>query len=293
LKMVKTKRSQNKTPTAMGIDIGSASSKAVIVSKEDNILYHIVASRGDYREAAQKVTAEVLRKAGLALEDIGSIVATGAGAATVAFANYQVTEISCTGRGAKYLFPSVGTIIDIGDQASRLIRVDSEGKPTNFVVSEKCAAGSGRFLQLIARVLQVDISEIGALSLKSKRPTTFSTNCAVFAESEAISRIAEGALKEDILAGIHKALAAKILAMAERAGIEQDFVIAGGGAKDVGLVKSIEEEIGMTILVPPEPQIVAALGACLMVREGSTSNRRESVPVGQIRDKDLDSDYDR
>jgi predicted CoA-substrate-specific enzyme activase len=276
--MVRTKRETNKKPWAIGVDIGSAFSKAVIVSKEDDILYHIIASRGDYKEAAQKVTGEVLRKAGLALADIDSIVATGAGAATVAFANYQVTEISCTGRGAQYLFPSAKTIIDIGDQASRIIRVDKEGKPVNFVVNEKCAAGSGRFLQLIARVLQVDISEIGALSLKSKRPTTFSTNCAVFAESEAISRIAEGALKEDILAGIHKALAAKILAMAERAGIEQDFVIAGGGAKDVGLVKSIEEEIGMTILVPPEPQILAALGAWLIASERSMGNQRESVP---------------
>jgi len=277
--MVKAKRSTNKMPRALGIDIGSAFSKAAIVTKDNgDIVYHIVASRGDYRGAAKKVTEEVLKRAGINFEDISCTVATGVGAASVDFSSIQVPEISCVGRGAKYLFPSAGTIIDIGDQASRIIRVDSEGRPTSFVVSEKCAAGSGRFLQLIARVLQVDISEIGKLSLKSERPVSFSTNCAVFAESEAISRIAEGALKEDILAGIHKALAAKIVAMVERAGLQKELVIAGGGAKDVGLISSIEEAIGVGLLVPPEPQIVAALGAWLIASERSVTNRVESLP---------------
>jgi predicted CoA-substrate-specific enzyme activase len=276
--MVKAKRSISKMPWALGIDIGSAFSKAAIVRNDNgDIFYHIVASRGDYRAATRKVTEEVLKRAGINFEDIGSTVATGVGAASVAFSSVQVSEISCVGRGAKYLFPSVGTIIDIGDQASRIIRVDSEGSPTSFLVSEKCAAGSGRFLQLIARVLQVDLSEIGELSLKSRRPVTFSTNCAVFAESEAISRIAEGALKEDMLAGIHKALAAKILAMVERAGPEKDFVIAGGGAKDIGLVRSIEEAIRVSLLVPPEPQIVAALGAWVIASERIAISQPETL----------------
>jgi predicted CoA-substrate-specific enzyme activase len=266
--MAKAKRCIKKLPWALGVDIGSAFSKAAIVRNDNgDVIYHIVASRGDFRAATKKVTEEVLKRAGISFEDIASAVATGVGAASVPFSSFQVSEISCVGRGAKYLFPSVGTIIDIGDQASRLIKVDSEGRATNFVVSEKCAAGSGRFLQLIARVLQVDLSEIGELSLKSGRPVTFSTNCAVFAESEAISRIAEGALKEDILAGIHKALAAKIVAMVERAGLEKDLVIAGGGAKDIGLVRSIEEAIRVSLLVPPEPQIVAALGAWVIASE--------------------------
>ena len=276
--MVKAKRSIKKIPWALGIDIGSAFSKAAIVRNDSgDVIYHIVASRGDFRAAARKVTEEVLKRAGIDFEDIVSTVATGVGAASVPFSSIQVSEISCVGKGAKYLFPSVGTIIDIGDQASRLVKVDSEGRATSFIVSEKCAAGSGRFLQLIARVLQVDVSEIGELSLKSGQPVIFSTNCAVFAESEAISRIAEGALKEDILAGIHKALAAKIIAMVERAGLEKDLVIAGGGAKDVGLVRSIEEAVGVDLLVPPEPQIVAALGAWLIGCERSTTKQRESL----------------
>ncbi len=299
--MVKVKRRVNKMPWALGVDIGSAYSKAVIVKNDSSeVFYHIVASRGDFRAAAKKVTEEVLKKAGVNFEDIASIVATGVGAASVGFSSTQVSEISCVGRGAKYLFPSVGTVIDIGDQASRIIKVDREGRPVSFVVSEKCAAGSGRFLQLIARVLQVNMSEIGELSLKAERPVTFSTNCAVFAESETISRIAEGAKKEDILAGIHKALAAKIVAMVERAGLEKDLVIAGGGAKDIGLVRNIEEATGVKLLVPPEPQILAALGAWLIASKGSATNQPEvyrteaarSDFARRVNSQEMDPDFD-
>ena len=135
------------------------------------------------------------------------------------------------------------------------------------MISEKCAAGSGRFLQLIAKVLQVDLEDIGSLSLKSQNSVSFSTGCAVFVESEAISRIAEGALKEDILAGVHNSIAAKILSLTERAGMKEDCALTGGGAKDIGLVRSIERELGFSLLVPEEPQITAALGAALIARE--------------------------
>jgi predicted CoA-substrate-specific enzyme activase len=298
--MAKTKQRVNKIPWALGVDVGSAYSKAAIVrSDSGEVFYHIAASRGDFRAATKKVTGEVLKKAGINFKDVASIVATGVGAASVGFSSAQVSEISCVGRGAKYLFPSVGTVIDIGDQASRIIKVDREGKPTSFVVSEKCAAGSGRFLQLIARVLQVNVSEIGELSLKAEQPVAFSTNCAVFAESETISRIAEGAKREDILAGIHKALAAKVVAMVERAGLEKDLVIAGGGAKDIGLVKSIEQAIAVDLLVPPEPQTVAALGAWLIASEMSKTNQpevyRTKTSKGdfthRVNSQEMDPDY--
>jgi len=263
---------------AAGIDIGSAFSKAVIVSGDGTIFYHVIASRGDYKGAAQKVMEEVLRKAGLKPQDIDVAVATGIGAANVPFPSQHSAEIACQARGTKYLFPSARTIIDIGDQASRVIKVDKEGRPTNFVVSERCAAGSGRFLQVMARVLHVDVSEIGELSLKSKKPVTFGTNCAVFAESEAISRVAEGASKEDILAGIHIALAAKIHSMVERVGLEKDCVMTGGGAKDIGLVKSLEREIGGALLVPTEPYITGALGAWVIAHESSMARQPESLP---------------
>ncbi len=252
---------------AAGIDAGSAFSKAVVLTGDGGIYHQVVASRGDFRGAANKAMEEALRRAGLEQRDITSTVVTGVGAESVAFSEHQVPEISCQGKGIHHTSPSVRTIIDIGDQATRVVKVDDEGRPTYFVISERCAAGSGRFLQIMARVLQVDLQEIGELSLRSNNPVTFSTNCAVFAESEAISRISEGASKEDLLAGIHNALAAKIVSMVERVGLENDCVVTGGGAMDIGLVKRLEDTIGVDLLVPAEPQITAALGAAIITRE--------------------------
>ncbi len=192
------------------------------------------------------------------------MVATGYGAANVSLANQVANDISCQGRGIFYLLPSVRTAVDIGGQFSRALRVDGEGRTVAFVFSEKCAAGSGRLLQVIARVLHVDIQELDELSLKSKNKVDFTTGCAVFNESEAVSRIAEGASKEDIAAGIHRALAAKVQSLVERLGFEPDLALVGGGAKNIGLVKSIEGGRGIKALIPDEPQLVAALGAALI-----------------------------
>ncbi len=250
-----------------GIDIGSAFSKAVVMSKDKIISYQVIPSAGDYRLVADEVAGKALGKAKLSLADVGYTVATGYGAASVSFAGEVVSDISADGRGVYYLFPSARTVVDIGGQFTKVFKVDERGKPTAFLLSEKCAAGSGRFLQIIARGVQVELKDIGELSLKSKKKVDFNTGCAVFAESEAISRIAEGAAKEDILAGLHRTLAAKIETMMERVGIEPDCALIGGGAKDIGLVKSIEERLGRKLLVPEEPQIVTALGAALIAGE--------------------------
>jgi predicted CoA-substrate-specific enzyme activase len=250
-----------------GIDIGSAFSKAVVMAKSEIISYHVMPSGGNYKLTAEQVTGEALTKAKLSLKDIDYAVATGYGAANVSFANQVASDISCQGKGICYLFPSARTAIDIGGQFTRVFKLDDRGRATTFLLSEKCAAGSGRFLQVIARVLQIDLKDIGELSLKSKNRVDFNTGCAVFAESEAISRIAEGAAKEDILAGLHRTLAAKIQTMVERVGIEPDCAVVGGGAKDTGLVRSIEESLACSLLVPEEPQIVAALGAALIAQE--------------------------
>ena len=256
---------------AAGIDIGSAFSKAVVIAESKIISYHVIPSGGNYKLAADQVAGEALTKANLSFEDIDYTVATGYGASNVSFSNQVVTDISCQGRGIFYLFPTARTVIDVGGQFTKVFKVDDRGRTTAFLLSEKCAAGSGRFLQVIARVLQIDLKDIGELSLKSQNRVDFNTGCAVFAESEAISRIAEGASKEDILAGLHRTLAAKIQAMVERLGIEPDCALAGGGAKDIGLVKSIEERLGLGLLVPEEPQIVAALGAALIAEEKAAS----------------------
>jgi len=227
----------------------------------------IIPSKGSYQAVAEEVVSQALDKADISAEGIAYVVATGYGAASVLLANQSTSDISCQARGISYLFPSVRTVVDIGGQFSRVFRVDSEGRAVTFVLSEKCAAGSGRLLQVIARVLQVDIGEMGELSLKSKKKIDFTTGCAVFSESETVSRIAEGATKEDIAAGIHRALASKIQSLVERLGFEPDCALVGGGAKNIGLVKSIEERLGVSVLVPQEPQIVAALGAALIAKE--------------------------
>ena len=162
------------------------------------------------------------------------------------------------------MLPSARAIIDVGGQSTKVIKLDEAGRAVDFVVSEKCAAGSGRFLQVIARVLGVPLEEIGPLSLKATKVVKLTTSCAVFSESEAISRIAEGENKEDILAGVHAAIASKIVSLVERARTDGDCSITGGGAKDIGLVKAVEEKIACRLLVPEEPQITAALGAALI-----------------------------
>jgi len=250
-----------------GIDIGSAFSKAVVMANNKIISYHVMPSGGNYKLTAEEVTEEVLSRAKLSLKDINYTVATGYGAANVSFSNQTASDISCLARGVYHLFPNARTVIDIGGQFTKVFKLDGRGKATAFLLSEKCAAGSGRFLQVIAKVLQIDLKDIGELSLKSKNRVDFNTGCAVFAESEAVSRIAEGAAKEDILAGLHRTLAAKIQTMVERLGVEPDCAVVGGGAKDVGLVRSIEKGLDCRLLVPEEPQIMAALGAALVAWE--------------------------
>lgn len=268
------------TKGVIGVDIGSTFSKAVLLADSGILSWAITPSGGNYRAAADEVIRQALAKAGMSAEAIAYVVATGYGAASVSLAKKSVNDISCQGRAVSHLFPTVRTVVDIGGQFTRVFRVDRQGRAVAFVLSEKCAAGSGRLLQVVARVLQVDISEMGELSLKSKKRVDFTTGCAVFSESEALSRIAEGATREDIAAGVHRALAAKIQSLIERLGFEPDCALVGGGAKNIGLVRSIEEKLGVNILVPEEPQIVAALGAALVAMEKASSEETNSQRGG-------------
>ncbi len=251
----------------MGIDIGSGASKGVITRDGKLLAYHVLPSGTNYRVAAQKLREELLAKVGLSSGDIVYTVATGYGASSIPFTSQQVADLLCCARGMSSIFPSVRTVIDVGEQSSQVIRLSEEGRVTNFVVSEKCAAGSGRFLKIIANVLRIDLKDVGTLSLKSKNPVTFTTGCAVFGESEAISRVAEGISKEDILAGVHKALANKISSLIDRVGLEQRCAISGGGGLDIGLIKRVEEKLEIQLLVPPQPQIITALGAAIVAEE--------------------------
>jgi predicted CoA-substrate-specific enzyme activase len=251
----------------MGIDIGSGTSKGIITKDGKPKAYHLLPSGINYRTVAQKLREELLAKVGVSPEDIAYTVATGQGSGNAPFSNQQVADIRCCARGINSIFPSVRTVIDVQAQSSQVIRLSESGQVTNFVASEKCAAGSGRFLEVMANVLQVDLKDIGPLSLKSENPVTFTTSCTVFGESEAISRVAEGISKEDILAGVHKALANKVSALIDRVGLEEQCAISGGGGLDVGLIKSLEDKLGVQLLVPPQPQLITALGAAIMAEE--------------------------
>jgi len=251
----------------IGIDIGSGTSKGVITKDGKLLAYHLFPSGVNYGAVAQKLRQELLAEADLSPEAIACTVVTGHGANSIPFGNQHVSDISCCARGISSIFPSVRTVIDIQGMSSQVIRLDEAGQVTNFAVSEKCAAGSGRFLDIIVNVLRIDVKDIGSLSLKSKNPVTFTTGCAVFGESEAVSMVAEGISKEDILAGVHKALANKISSLLDRVGLEERCAISGGGGLNVGLIKSVEKELGIQLLVPPEPQFITALGAAIIAEE--------------------------
>jgi predicted CoA-substrate-specific enzyme activase len=257
----------------MGIDIGSCTSKGVISENGTLSVYHIMQSGINYRQTALTLRTELLEKANIAQEEITCTVTTGHGGNDIPFGDLQVTDMRCCARGINRIFPEARTVIDVQGQFSQIIKISEKGKVVNFVVSEKCAAGSGSFLDIVANVLQIELDEVGPLSLKSENPVSFTTGCAVFGESEAVSRVAEGALKEDILAGIHKALAEKISTLIDRVGLEKQCVISGGGGLNIGLIRKIEESLGISLLVPPQPQIVNAYGAAIIAEEEFSKGR--------------------
>ena len=249
-----------------GLDIGSTITK-IVIKNETEICSTVIRPTGaEHRRMAHKIMEDALKGANLTFDQIDFIVATGYGRINVPFADSQVTEITCHMRGINWLFPDVKTIIDIGGQDSKGIKVEN-GKLVNFVMNDKCAAGTGRFLEVISEVLGVKLEDIGEISLRSTNPADISSICTVFAEQEALVRLSEGVSIEDILAGIHKANASRIYSMVRKIKIEKDVAITGGGAKNIGFCKALEEKIGFPVVVPPEPLITGALGASLIGAE--------------------------
>lgn len=251
----------------LGIDIGSAYSKGVLMDDRELRASYYCLSGGDFRLAADKIKKELLSQADITSKDISRTVATGYGSKMVAFADEEITDISCHSKAISTLFPSVRTIVDFGDLYSKAFRIDGKGNLLNFLLSGKCAGGSARVLKVMAKVLQVDIEDLGDLSVRAKKDVKFNTGCAVFAESEVISRVAEGFAKEDLLAAIHKALSAQCYSLAERLGIERDFALTGGGARNKGLIKAMGDLAGMDVHVPDAPHMTAALGAAILAGE--------------------------
>lgn len=255
----------------LGIDIGSSLSKGIIMRNNEIVGSHVEPSGGDYKLTAERIKQELLSMAGVSAKDIGYMVATGYGARMVSSADMVMTDLSCHARGVFHLSPRVRTAVDVGDLYSKAFRIDEKGNLAKFLLSSKCAGGSARIFKVLAKVLQVEVGDLGELSLKSQNRVDFSTGCAVFAESEAISWIAEGVQKEDLVAAIHRALAAQLDSLAQRVGVEEDFALVGGGARDVGLVRSMEQAGYINVTVPAEPHLTAALGAAIIGSETSKS----------------------
>ena len=251
-----------------GIDIGSTMTKVVIVNRDGMIVSSVIGPTGaEHRHLALDVMDEAIKKAGLAFEQLNFIVSTGYGRINVPFNDKQITEITCHSRSIRALFPTARIIIDIGGQDSKGIKLDAEGKVMNFIMNDKCAAGTGRFLEVIAEALGIELTEMGELSLKAKKYVKISNTCTVFAEHEVTTRLTEGATIPEIVAGLHEAFAARVVNMVRSLGIEKDVVVTGGGAKNIGLVKAIEDKLSFPVLVPPEPLLTGALGAALLGRD--------------------------
>jgi len=253
-----------------GVDVGSLATKSCIIDASNNLLtYAIKKTKADMAEVGKEALKECLRSAGLTFSDISYIVATGYGGnvALQAFADEKITEITCHSRGARFFFPKCRTVIDVGGQDSKVIKLNDAGRILKFAMNDKCAAGTGRFLEVMAGVLGVKLEEMGELSLKSESKVQITSTCTVFAESEVISLIASGKRSVDIIAGLHDAIARRVGGLVKQIGAEDDVVITGGVAKNIGVVKALEREIAHKIYTPPEPQIIGALGAAIMARE--------------------------
>jgi predicted CoA-substrate-specific enzyme activase len=263
-----------------GIDIGSRASKAVVL-KDGKMLSSYIGDTGAESVVTSKNTiAKTLEGTGLKIGDINYIVATGYGRVLVPFANENISEISCHARGINYSFPSVRTILDMGGQDCKAISVDGEGRVTNFVMNDKCAGGTGRFLEMIAEVLGVPLSDIGQTALQSKSAIPFNTICAVFARSEAVAYLRKGVSKSDILMGLNEAISVRCLNLLKRVGIQSDFSISGGIAKNKGMVAKITEKVGMQPLLADDPQLAGCLGAALFAKDRvEGKGKREEMKI--------------
>lgn len=248
----------------LGIDIGSITTKAAVM-KDGMLLGTRIGFTGyNVDKAWRHVTNELLTEIGLELSAIVKIVSTGYGRAGVEGAHKTITEITCHAAGVHSCSPHIRSIIDIGGQDSKSILMDDNGRVKDFVMNDKCAAGTGRFLEVMARALQVDLEEFGDMSLRAENPGKISSLCTVFAESEVISLISKGESRENIIAGIHESIATRITAMANRVGVKQPLMMTGGVAKNIGVVRALEKKLNMTIEVLETAQVMGAIGAAVL-----------------------------
>lgn len=248
-----------------GIDVGAKSTKAMILDHERQVRgKSAVRTRPDFPAVAKEALGLALRQAGLREKDLSYIATTGFGRYNVPFRDLQITDITCVARGAVFLFPKTRCILDIGAQSTRAMRVGENGKVREFRTNDKCAAGAGGFIERAAKYLEIGIEEAGELSLKSDKPQTISSVCAVLAESEIINHVSNGQTVENILYGVHQSLASRAMALMKRVGLEEEIMFVGGVARQRGMVKALEETLKKKVNVSDEPEMVGVLGAALL-----------------------------
>jgi benzoyl-CoA reductase subunit D len=247
-----------------GIDVGARTTKAVVLKDNELKAFSIIDTGIDMKKASEDAFDLALKKAAFSRSDVQRVIATGVGRTVVSYATDTISDVTADAKGGFWLFPEARTFIDVGAEEARAIRVDNTGKVIDFNKNEKCAAGAGTFAEAMARALETSIEEFGPLSLRSTKEVPVNATCVVFAESEVVSLIHEGSLKEDIANAIHEAMVTRIVAMVKRMQVEKEVALFGGVAKNTGVVKKLEAGLGVNLLIPKEPQIVGAIGAALL-----------------------------
>lgn len=251
-----------------GIDSGSTSTDAVILDKDKHIAASVIMPTGaGAANSAERALEEALKQAGLKREDLDAVVTTGYGRTAISDGDKSITEITCHARGAHFLDPSVRTVVDIGGQDSKVIRLNEDGSVKNFVMNDKCAAGTGRFLEMMAKTMEMSLDELSKVGLSYQEDITISSMCTVFAESEVVSLIAQNKPADDIVHGLNKAVASKTASLVKRVGGEEAYMMTGGVAQNKGLVKTLEERLGTSLVISDKSQLCGALGAALFAAD--------------------------
>ena len=247
-----------------GVDVGSTQTKAVIIDEERRIVSRSLRDTGaNVIQAAENAYQEALQRGRLSEREVEYVIGTGYGRYKVTFGNAQVTEISCHARGAVHMFPLTRTVLDMGGQDTKAIRVGSHGEIGDFCMNDKCAAGTGRFLGAASSALEIPLSDLGPTALRAERAVKISTTCTVFAESEILSWLGKGRKVEDILLGVHQSMASRSIGLLRRVGIEPEVTFTGGVARNIGMIRTLEDGLGMKLNVSPESHYIGALGAAL------------------------------
>jgi predicted CoA-substrate-specific enzyme activase len=263
---------------AAGVDVGSTQTKAVIIDEDRRIICRSLIDTGaNVVLAAENAYARALRNGDVREEEVQYVVGTGYGRYKVTFGDTQITEISCHGRGAAHMFPDTRTVVDMGGQDTKAIRVNPNGEILDFCMNDKCAAGTGRFLGAAASALEIPLDDLGPTALRADKPVKISTTCTVFAESEVVSWLAKGKKIEDILLGVHQSIASRSMGLMRRVGVEPEVTFTGGVARNVGMITALNSLLGFEVNVSEESHYMGALGAALFAMDRILGSR---VPVG-------------